>query len=87
MGETIYDYQHNGTMGRQVAYNIDNEIYGPYDPDCDWGNADGVGDITLNDIEYLIMFHYFGGPPPDPLCNGDANGDCDRWSCRHTVYS
>jgi len=26
MGETIYDYQHNGTMGRQVVYDADNSI-------------------------------------------------------------
>jgi len=45
-------------------------------PDCDWGNADGLGIIDTDDVVYLLQFIFASGPAPDQLCNGDANGDC-----------
>ncbi|MEZ5357932.1 MAG: dockerin type I repeat-containing protein [Candidatus Zixiibacteriota bacterium] len=38
-------------------------------------NGDGIID-SIADVEYLIDFICSGGPPPQPLANGDPNGDC-----------
>jgi hypothetical protein len=47
----------------------------PYVP----GDANGSGDIDIDDVVYLIAYIFSGGPPPDPLEAGDADcsGDID----------
>jgi hypothetical protein len=38
------------------------------------GNADGLTDLDIDDIVYLIAYIFSSGPPPDPYWLGDA--DC-----------
>jgi len=40
------------------------------------GDANSDGSINISDQVYLINFLYHNGPPPDPIQNGDCNGDC-----------
>jgi len=70
----LYDLQDLIDAGFQWAE--DHEACGDPGPDCDWGNADGIDGISIDDVIYLIQFIYADGPAPDPLCNGDVNGDC-----------
>jgi immune inhibitor A len=46
---------------------------------CLPGDANGSGDIDIDDVVYLIAYIFSGGPPPDPLEAGDADcsGDID----------
>jgi len=41
------------------------------------GDADGSGDVDIDDVVYLINYIFVNGPPPDPLCIGDADGSGD----------
>ncbi len=41
------------------------------------GDANGDGQITQSDLNYLANYLFQGGPAPDPFLAGDANGDCD----------
>ena len=50
-------------------------------PPCDscylYGDVDGNGvNLSTSDLIYLTNYINFNGPPPDPLCQGDLNGDC-----------
>ncbi|MCP4703884.1 MAG: hypothetical protein GY865_04680 [candidate division Zixibacteria bacterium] len=47
--------------------------------DCEPGEVNGVPDINILDIVYLINYKYKGGPAPGPyeLCSGDPNCDCN----------
>jgi len=39
------------------------------------GDADGSGDIDIDDVVYLISYIFSGGPAPFPMvCTGDADG-------------
>jgi len=42
---------------------------------CDWicGDADGSGDVDIDDVVYLVAYIFSGGPAPVPLESGDAN--------------
>lgn len=40
------------------------------------GDANGDGFINAADARYLNDFLRYGGPAPNPLANGDFNGDC-----------
>jgi len=40
------------------------------------GDADSDEAITSDDVDFIINYIYNSGPAPDPLGNGDANGDC-----------
>ncbi len=40
------------------------------------GDADGSGTINILDLQFLTDFLSRGGPAPNPLANGDFNGDC-----------
>ncbi|MDD4051708.1 MAG: dockerin type I domain-containing protein [candidate division Zixibacteria bacterium] len=40
------------------------------------GDADGDGVITIYDGEFIANYLCLGGPAPNPLANGDPNGDC-----------
>jgi|GEM_PF-968826 len=37
------------------------------------GDANGTGDIDIDDIIYLVNYIFLGGIPPDPLWLGDTN--------------
>jgi hypothetical protein len=37
------------------------------------GDCTGDGEINLADVVYLLSDLFKGGPPPDPVCRGDAN--------------
>ncbi|MBU2625870.1 MAG: thrombospondin type 3 repeat-containing protein [candidate division Zixibacteria bacterium] len=43
------------------------------------GDADGSGEIDIDDIVYLVQYIFSGGPAPDPLESADADcsGDID----------
>ena len=42
------------------------------------GDADGSGEIDIDDVVYLIAYIFSGGPPPTPhYCVGNANGSVD----------
>ncbi len=43
------------------------------------GDADGSGEIDIDDVVHLIAYVFSGGPPPEPLLAGDADcsGDVD----------
>lgn len=43
-------------------------------PDFVAGDADGSGQIDIDDIVYLVTYVFASGPAPDPLRSGDA--DC-----------
>lgn len=40
------------------------------------GDANGDGQVDVNDLIYLANYLFAGGPPPNPLLAGDENGDC-----------
>ncbi len=40
------------------------------------GDANGDGTIAIADIVYILDYICLGGPAPQPLANGDPNGDC-----------
>jgi len=40
------------------------------------GDADGSGVVDYYDIDFLIEYIYYAGPPPCPEIAADANGDC-----------
>jgi len=40
------------------------------------GDANSNGSINAADIDFLNRFLRAGGPAPNPLSNGDFNGDC-----------
>jgi hypothetical protein len=43
------------------------------------GDADGSGEVKIEDVIYLIAYIFSGGPPTEPLLAGDADcsGDVD----------
>lgn len=41
------------------------------------GDVDGSGAITISDLVALMAYLYAGGAAPNPLANGDPNGDCE----------
>ena len=43
------------------------------------GDADGSGEVDIDDVVYLISYIFSGGPEPDPMEAGDADssGDID----------
>jgi hypothetical protein len=43
------------------------------------GDANGSGDVDIDDVVFIITYIFAGGVPPDPLESGDANcsGDVD----------
>jgi len=41
------------------------------------GDYNNSGSINISDPTGMIAFFYQGGDPPDPLANGDPDGDCD----------
>ena len=49
------------------------------------GDVDGNGTANIGDIAALVNFLFKGGPAPNPLANGDVNGDClinyDDYTC------
>jgi hypothetical protein len=47
-----------------------------YDQPIKRGDADGNGEIDIDDVVYLIAYIFSGGPPPNPVENGDA--DCSE---------
>jgi len=48
-----------------------------YSP-CVPGDANGSGNIDIDDVVYLIAYIFGGGPAPVPyLCCGDANASCN----------
>jgi len=51
------------------------------------GDADGSGDVDIDDVVYLISYIFTGGPPPDPLAAGDADcsGDVDIDDVVYTI--
>ncbi len=44
--------------------------------DLGWicGDADGSGEVDIDDVVYLISYIFSGGPAPNPIESGDA--DC-----------
>jgi hypothetical protein len=40
------------------------------------GDIDGNGLVNIGDAVYLVGFLFQQGPTPNPLANGDVNGDC-----------
>ena len=50
------------------------DIVSVYDYLC--GNVNGISDVDIDDVVYLINYIFSGGPPPTPIeCIGDANGE------------
>ena len=43
------------------------------------GDADGSGEIDIDDVVFLIAYIFSGGPAPTPYVSGDADssGDID----------
>ena len=41
------------------------------------GDVNSDGTIDISDVTALVSFLYSGGMPPNPLANGDPNGDCE----------
>ncbi|MBU8934988.1 MAG: dockerin type I repeat-containing protein [candidate division Zixibacteria bacterium] len=39
------------------------------------GNVDGIGDVNIADLTYLVAYLFTGGPPPPCLEEADVNGD------------
>lgn len=49
---------------------------------CVPGDADGSGEVDIDDVVYLINYIFAGGPAPVPYpCCGDANGDGSDDAC------
>ena len=44
--------------------------------ECNCGDCDGNGIITISDAVCLISIIFSGQPFPTPYCNGDADGNC-----------
>ncbi|UCG60426.1 MAG: immune inhibitor A [Candidatus Zixiibacteriota bacterium] len=51
------------------------------------GDADGDGEVTMDDVSFLIDYLHKGGPAPDPMEAGDANGDgsVDQLDARYLI--
>ena len=41
------------------------------------GDANGDGQVDMNDLTYLGNYLFSNGPPPNPYLAGDVNGDCN----------
>jgi hypothetical protein len=39
-----------------------------------WGDADGSGEVDIDDIVYLVTYIFVGGPAPEPYVAGDVDG-------------
>jgi hypothetical protein len=37
------------------------------------GNADGIGEVDIDDVVFLLMYMFADGPAPDPLISGDVH--------------
>jgi subtilisin family serine protease len=50
-----------------------------YEPLMQSGDANGSGDIDIDDVVYLVNYIFTSGPPPAPMAAGDCNcsGDVD----------
>lgn len=44
------------------------------DQHCIPGDVDANGLVDRDDVEFLAMYIFKGGPAPTPLCCGDADG-------------
>jgi hypothetical protein len=68
-----YDYYFEFSDGAETATTsidsifVDLQTFVP-------GDADGSGDVDIDDVVYLIEYIFSGGPAPDPIESGD--GDC-----------
>ncbi len=51
------------------------------------GDANGDGEVTMDDVVYLRDYLHKDGPPPDPMEAGDANGDgsVDQLDCQYLI--
>jgi len=74
MGETIYDYQHNGSMGRQVTYDIDNGIV---HFDWMWDNLAGEGRAIKYNAYDGTDFEHGSGATGGLAVSGENGGYCN----------
>jgi hypothetical protein len=41
-----------------------------------YGDANGDGDVSMEDAIFVVNYLFREGPAPDPLAHGDSNDDC-----------
>ena len=71
MGETIYDYQHNGSMGRQVTYDTDSNVaYFVWM----WDNLAGDGRAMKYNAYYNAAWVHGSGTSGGIVVSGDNGG-------------
>jgi hypothetical protein len=62
-------------MGNSSSFGINQGFWQNFAAgNCNCGDADGSGGISIGDAVYIISYIFGGGPAPAPLCLGDADG-------------
>jgi hypothetical protein len=72
--------QTSGGTGSSASYGISHGFWQVFATPvlCVPGDADGSGEVDIDDVVYLIGYIFSGGPAPTPdVCCGDADGSGD----------
>jgi len=73
--------QTSGGTGSSASYGLNHGFWQDFSSGgvlCVAGDADGSGDVDIDDVVYLIGYIFSGGPAPTPaVCCGDADGSGD----------
>ncbi|MGB2989865.1 MAG: hypothetical protein WBC98_07895, partial [Candidatus Zixiibacteriota bacterium] len=67
-GNWICSFTAADACGAVSTHQLSIQVGMPYCGDCT-----GEGELNLADVIYLLSDLFKGGPPPDPVCRGDAN--------------
>jgi hypothetical protein len=67
-GTWIASFSATDPCGAVSTHQLSIQVGIPYCGDCT-----GEGEINLGDVIYLLADLFRDGPPPDPVCKGDAN--------------
>lgn len=76
LDSTRYYWRVNALRLDDMATTPYSEVYTfsrEFEPDYICGDADGSGGVDIDDIVYLIVHVFQGGPAPDPVEAGDVN--------------
>jgi len=70
----VYEWSYKPDMGVS-NWDVSSFVFNNnFDPGFIPGNADGIDEVDIEDVVYLITYLFQGGPEPQPIRSGDVDG-------------